>query len=254
MHYAALTHEALILLGWHGETCDKKRAAEDIREKILAAGQDGMAYLGTYLGKRYCVGYMVDWFDNQPYLINPEVDQGVVVPLTEEIGERAIREAHNRLPYIKNKDGSPPAEHFNRIVRGFIVEFAVRYWFRKQYPSLYTAPANWNNPRKWCNHDFRIKSPRGTIIQMDVAGPHRDGLYGATSTGKPIANIHVLACRRDGYVHIMGFKKGADFQKGAFAAECAQPISRLLVYLNMLRESECTGYDYADFKKLIRNL
>lgn len=242
MHYKDLARAAFIRCGGSETDPDIRSVAEDLREKVLDVGTQGMCYLH----RPYYAGALRDWFTPQMTLLN--VERIRVADYTLSLGVEAATEAILRAPHIRNKDGSTPRQHATRIAKGLTLEMAVKDWFRKRWPRFYRGPENENDPTQWCGHDFRLLVPPGREITVDVAGERRDGLFGVRSGGKPTADLHVIVTDEDWAVFMHGIEPGERFRQELFTSQQCQPIDRFSVWLNCLDN----GYDYGALKASLR--
>jgi hypothetical protein len=257
MHYAELAEKGLARLGGKKEDVDWLRVKEDVREKLLLAGQHGTAYVP----RPYCLAVMVDWFPLPQLTINARVEE-FRIPLRSDVCLEAMKDALLRFDYMETKTfGARRHQKLFRetgavlprlerrveaLVRGKLVEHHVAWWFRNRWPEAYREPENKGDYTKECPHDFALEFG-GRRFEFDVAGPNVNGTFGAPrGGGKRAVDFHVLASPREGHIAIHGFERGVRFAERIFK-EQSLPFVWLVVYLNCLRES----LPYAELARLL---
>jgi hypothetical protein len=239
LHYKDLTRLALGRLDLAPkEDVNEKEfrcIAEDVREKVLQQGsQHGLGYIGH----PECLGYLLEWFPKQTSLINGYPPEKVVP--TTDLCLVASTDALLRHSTILKKSGTD-LDHAKRVARGFLIQHVVADYFRNQWPSLWRPASNAGQFARPSADDFRLYIPsQGRVITVDVAGPHRDGLFGATRGGKPAADLHIVASIEHGWVMIHGFVWPDQFQSRRFSTVETQPFVWLRCFLNC----EVAGIDY----------
>lgn len=235
MRYTDLTRHALALLEITTPLngAQLRSIREDVREKILLQGA-GFGYTGAPL----CLGYLEEWFPPQRLLFNAE--EPIHVPASIQQYIRSAAESVLRFPYVKNKGGTLETRA-QRLAGGLLLQTAVSDYFRRRFPTLWRAASNARQYQRYAADDFRLWLPvHRQLVLVDVAGPHRDGLFGTTMAGKPTADLHILACAEEYTIAIQGFVSGREFSAGRFPPQCSLPISWLLVFLNC----EAQGINY----------
>lgn len=225
MHYAELTRQAFLRLHIPTTSVNWKRQIEDVREKLLKAGQHGFGYIAA----PHCLAYLKEWLPRET-MINPF--QPVHVAATLEAGERAIFEALMRK--FKDKTQARPKSIAKGRARGLLIEQHVTCWFRTKWPDMVLPPDNegmWERP---CDHDFKLRV-KGHILRIDVAGPKANGTYGKPKGGgKAATDIHVIASIEGNEVVIHGFVPGKEY-RDIFTTWDTHPIARLVFWLNCNR-------------------
>lgn len=238
--YKQLAIMALRELGWTGSQADFNKLAEDIREQVLLARCDGMAYIP----KPYCVGVIADWYSPDATLVN---ETYLPIPITVPAALRALEETHWRFPYMLNKSGSSEEIKLKRVGKGLLIENIVSEYFKEKWPDMWRPPENEGQYRMPCPHDFKIELPDGTLYRVDVAGKGQDDLYGTTVYGKQPADFHILAeLTRTGAL-LKGVVYPDVFQSGRIDGVIAQPVQRLIARLNTTKE----GYDFSEFTRIL---
>ena len=240
MHYAELTRRALQIVNLSFDDIGFRKWADELREKVFTAGLDGF----VYVGKPHHLVVLSSWFETD-WLFNTDVD-AIRIDVTSELATEAAREAALRVPHMVNKFNDSPEAQAERVARGLLIEKAVSGWFRSTFPTLWRPPDNDGDYKCWCGHDFKLKLRNQTWL-CDVAGSHRDGLYGVANGGKPNgAHIHILADDCSLTVNIKGFRYGNEFRGERFAAESSRSIVRLVFFLHC----QAMNLNYTKLKKL----
>jgi hypothetical protein len=197
LHYRKLTELALAELEIDPGKINLRRQVEDVREKILGAGQMNMFYTGESLG---CLGGLRRWFDDaQKRLFHPTA--GIRIRGDIRSGIEGGFEAVKRYPFMIQKNQR--AFEDNRIracLGGLILQRHVTDYFAQRWPGVYLPACN---DDKWmvpCDHDFRVRLNRE--YKVDVMGPHRDGHFGNGKDGNGRNEKHAvdyhLVCDFDG--------------------------------------------------------
>lgn len=212
LHYADLTERAMKSCGipqprlspWFGKNI------ENVREKLLLAGQHGT----FYTGKPLYAGAFRSWFMSDAQL-TITLDY-VEIAGSARAGVDGAFEALMRAPHmVIHNPGLANTERLNRIrSSGLVLEKHVSQWFERHYPDFYAEPANkgsWTQP---CSHDFRL-SVHGRTFAIDVAGPDEGGNYGRRGRKHP-TDLHFICrlqgdhCAWEGVVRGEGYKQDID--------------------------------------------
>lgn len=224
MKYQTLTEMAVASFGKSRRDVDWNDQIEDVREKLLLAGQYGFGYIG----KPYAFAYLIEWLPT-PTLFNHT--KPTTIDANLEAGKQAVFEGLMRSPYLIHKTSAPLEVARLSGANGLLMEAHVKQWFQRRYPSLYRPP---DNDHKWtqpCFHDFKLQCGQ-RLYMVDVAGPLRTGLYGLPEGGgKKPAEIEVLVGIEGNKVVIKGFVAGAEFDH-RFTEFESHPFGRLAFYLS----------------------
>lgn len=265
MHYADLTELALIAARIPAAKVDIKRQKEDVREKILQAGQNGMFYVGSPL----CMGAKTRWFRLAQRHLLVSVDETIRIPFDLETTMAASEEAQLRFPMMaKKRDWSKAACHLfannpraaltdpatladlRKLIRittrGLVNEAHVSQWFRSQWPALWIEKTNATDYTRPCSDDFRLMIG-GRLRTVDVMGPNSNDDFRNPGGGKRPAYYHVL-CRldADGVVWERAVR-GEDFAStdDAIPEHVGLTAVQMTVYLN----SVAGGIDYSMLRR-----
>ena len=206
--------------------------AENVREKLLLAGQCGTFYAGSPL----CVGGLRHWFvvDQLQFTTDWITIQGNAQAGANGAFEALMRSRHMVIhnPSLRNTELLNKARS-----SGLVLEHHVAGWFKAHYPTLYREPENqgiWDRP---CNHDFKLASD-DWMIKVDVSGPDWRGQYGHRGR-KPKADVHLL-CRITGAdCTFEGVVRGESFGENCIPMTASSPTA-FLVWLNCF----IAGIDY----------
>jgi hypothetical protein len=231
MHYRELTHQAIQLIKNHSLTEHEMfRAAEDVREKLLQAKRLGTFYApdAGYLGA------MQSWFPSRQMVMNFDF---VTIPSNLRASFDGGFEAIMRLPHMKTKVINSPARYM-ACVKGQILEKHVAYWFQSQYPNIYSPPANSDDWRSGCDHDFLLNLPTVGKLKIDVMGANKNGKY-KMPQGKPHTSVHLLCRSTNNAVLWEGCVRGSQVKNEVIPAKTFSPIC-FLVWLNC----QLHGIDY----------
>lgn len=186
IHYAELTRLALVQLGLNDNDVNWQRQIEDVREKMLLAGQ----YDTFYTGKPHCLAGVSWWFESsQLRLLNPS--SGVVIPGDATAGADGAFEALMRDPFMKVKTSAPCEKIARGRANGIVLEKHVAYWFQTRWPEFYLPPDNEGQWSAWCDHDFKLKI-NGNTYKIDVSGKKLNGSYGNPGQGKRRVDFHLI--------------------------------------------------------------
>jgi hypothetical protein len=225
IHYADLTRMALAKIGVRESQVAFKKEAENVREKLLMAGQRGTFYAGAPT----FAGALRFWFVSDAQ-INMTLD-GVRIPGSAQAGVDGAFDALMRSPYMMvHNRGLENTEKLNRVrSSGMVLEKHVTNWFNQEYPDFYGEAANagiWQRP---CSHDFTL-SIGGRRFLIDVAGPDAHGQYGRRGRKHP-TDLHLI-CRVDGD-HCLweGVVRGEGFNESIDPISIFSPTA-FLVWLN----------------------
>lgn len=225
MHYRDLTKQALEELDY--PESELYRAKEDVREKLLEAGQRGLGYFG----RPHCLGYAKAWFEKTTPGFFNETHEGIVLPVSASAAKDAGKELAMRKDFLRTKHADSE-RRWEGASRGFVIEKIVSDYFRREFPEQFKGPDNEGKWESYCNHDFKLLV-NGIWCEFDVAGPDGEGRFGNV-TSKPKCPFHLIAeFTDDGWsVILRGWKKGADFCQQKFSSWETLPICRLVVSLN----------------------
>lgn len=240
LHYAELTRLGLGRLGVSEQQVNWKRQIEDIREKLVQAGQYDTAYTGEPL----CLVLLQSWVRKEEALHLFNSAKPIVIDPNFPASEEACFEALMREPHMIKKTATSRERRNRGLARGMLIEQHVKDYFRLSWPDYYVPPDNdgkWDRP---CDHDFKLRIGV-RLRKVDVAGEHLDGHYGL-STRKRAVNIHVMARLSGNTLVLDGFSPGDEFS----AREDVDwwhlnPIQPLVVYLNCQK----VGIDYAALRQ-----
>ena len=246
MHYRLLAQQAL------GEICGSDdiskelldAAAEDVREKVLAARKHGTFYTGPPLFS----GALMEWFSSrQPNLLNSEPP--VSIDGRAICWSDALQEVRRRGPHLQTKTLDVPGYiRWTAAIEGYSLEKHVSEWFRVRYPAFWKPATNEGDFTRPCNHDFALHVGKYRLL-VDVMGQLRTGLYGMPPGKKP-ANIHLISAMDGPGAIIYGYKDRSEIalvansQKPFHPGE-TQQLSHLLVWLNC----HAAGIDYESARR-----
>ena len=213
IHYSELTETAM--RERLGIVAPKRRDgftknAENVREKLLMAGQRGTFYTGDPL----YAGALRSWFysDAQIELV---VDS-ITIPGSAEAGAAGAFEVLMRDPYMVIHNPSlANTERLNKTrSRGMVLEKHVSMWFQRNFPEFYEEAGNFENWSRPCSYDFALTID-GRMYLIDVAGPDQYGLFGKRGSKKP-TDIHLMCrilgdnCALEGVVRGNGYRASID--------------------------------------------
>lgn len=235
IHYAELTRMALIRLGVRDSQTEFRKEIENVREKLLIAGQRGTFYTGAPL----FAGALRHWFVSDAQL-SFSVDY-IEIGGSAQAGAEGAFEALMRSPSMVIHNASlANTERLNRVrSSGLVLEKHVALWFKRNYRQFYEEAENagaWTRP---CDHDF-VLSVNGRKFKVDVAGPDDRGMYGRRGKKHP-TDIH-LACRIVGDNCVWeGVIRGNGFNESIDPRSIFSPTA-FVVWLNCAK----AGIDYQD--------
>lgn len=227
LHYADLTERAMKACGipqprqspWF------KKNIENVREKLLQAGQ----YETFYTGAPMFAGAFRSWFVSDAQLAMT-LDY-VEISGSAKAGAEGAFDALMRSPHMLiHNPGLAHTERLNRIrASGLVLEKHVSQWFERRYPEFYADPDNhgaWTIP---CSHDFKLVV-ENRVFAIDVAGPDENGNYGKRGRKRP-TDLHFI-CRLHGD-HCLweGVVRGEGYQPDIDPASIFSPTA-FLVWLN----------------------
>lgn len=205
IYYIELAGMVLTHLEWNFDADLKRAVAEDLREKILEAGQQGLGYSG----KPHYLAWFKRWLPAGRTLFS---DSKIPIPITRDAALMAAIEGMLRFEHILNKKADGKEAHAARIANGFIIEKTVSNWFRLNWPGAWQPPQNERRWAEWCDHDFRLSlAASSRVLKVDVAGPGADGLVGVRYGGKPRAELHIIAEGHHLGVAVIGYETGETF-------------------------------------------
>lgn len=231
MHYRKLTLAGLYRLGFNAEKRKKlnwSRQMEDVREKMLKAGQFGC----FYLGKPYCLGAKRIWF--QANRINVPGEDDIVMSIPGELMASEMKDALLRSQHMVQKHATSPERLNEARANGLTIEAALREYFKSHWPAFYREAANKGQYATWCDHDFRLVV-NGYDWKVDVSGQRLNGTYGNPGSGKKAVDWHLLARLDYGGVVWEGVVSGKKFGD-LVQIEETMPAKNFAVYLNCYRE------------------
>jgi hypothetical protein len=236
IHYAELTKMTLEKMGLQKEHVHWQRQIEDVREKMLIAGQ----YDTFYVGNPLCVGAIKWWFESeQQRLLLPT--SGILIPGNASSGASGAFNALMRDPYMIVKTRARNERIKEARANGFIIEQHVSDWFQLHWPEFWQPPDNQNKFKSWCDHDFKLNLD-GKIIKVDVSGKKLNGTYGNPGKGKKKTDFHLLCEIQSANILFSAVRSGSNYMNiidselGSIAPE------RLIVYLNCLKYDMDYGY------------
>jgi len=238
MHYRGLTLAGLQKLGRSKEGVNWTRQIEDVREKMLEAGQYGT----FYLGKPYCLAAKRDWFITDRFFA--PIGQSQRISIDPGLIETVTFEALMRQPYMQKKN--PFANEGRRLAalaKGLAIEAPVKQFFREQWPDFYLQP---DNEGKWtipCDHDFWLLVD-GYRWKIDVCGPNQYEEYRNPGQGKKSVAFHLLCRRESGYIIWEAVHKGENFQGTVTLENAISPLV-FIVFLNCYKY----GVPYDELKQ-----
>ncbi len=222
LHYTELTRLAFERLGVSKDRVNWSRQIEDVREKLLVAGQHGFGYVGS----PHCLAYLKEWVSQQA-MLNPL--SPIRLSANLEASERAVFEG--LLRKFLDKTGARPETIARSRARGLLIQEHVRSWFTAKWPKMVLPPDNEGEWERPCDHDFKL-NVNGRVLRVDVAGPRATGDYGRPQGGgKKGTDVHIIASIVDDSVAIHGFVPGRGFAD-TFTAWDTQPICRMAFWLN----------------------
>jgi hypothetical protein len=234
LRYTELTEMALGDLGLSKADVCWRRQIEDVREKMLLAGQ----YDSFYVGAPHCLGGLRWWFRNgQLRLLHPT--PGIVIPGNATWGAAGAHEALRRDPYLKIKSSVPREKIAWARARGFVLEKHVAGWFKENWPDFYLPPENEREWRRGSNHDFKLRVD-GRVFKVDVSGPRQDGQFGNPGQGKRRADFHLICEIVGRDVLWKSVFAGGDYGRVIFPDFTGIWPERMAVWLNCKRD----GIDY----------
>lgn len=245
LHYTDLTERGLKQLGLTRQDVNWQRQIEDIREKMLLAGQQDT----FYIGKPHCLAGVRWWFESdQLRLFNPTL--GIIIPGNATAGANGAFEALMRDPWLKTKTHAPDERRLRARANGFVLEKHVAHWFQARWPGFYQPPENKGQWEKSCDHDFKLNI-KGNVAKVDVTGPRLNGYYGNPGQGKHSTHFHLL-CEIVGQdVVWRSVYKGQDYQTYIYPeGQIFGGIwpERMAVWLNCHQD----GLDYQAIKSAVR--
>ena len=185
VHYGELTRLALKSLGIRESQTLFHKERENVREKLLQAGQRGTFYTGPPL----YAGALRQWFvrDSQLSMTLDVIE----MPGSAQAGVDGAFEALMRAPYMMQKSSAVHTERLNRVrSSGLVLEQHIAQWFSRRYPSLYLDADNQGQWQRPCDHDFKL-SVDGRVYKVDVAGPSDNGTF-KKSPYKKATDFHLL--------------------------------------------------------------
>lgn len=229
LHYSELTKMALAAVGKNPAQVLWRKEIENVREKLLCAGQRGTFYIPS----PFCMGALRHWFKLDQLSFNLET---VVIPGNASAGVAGGIEAWARSDYMEVHNSALKNTHYLKSLRvkALVLEKHVSEWFRENYPEFYSEPDNHGNYERWCNHDFKL-SVYGKTYRVDVAGPDRNGDYGHRGK-KPKTDVHLL-CRLVGKNCLWDAVVRGDGFSQTVIPETATSPTAFLVWLNCAKNN-----------------
>jgi hypothetical protein len=146
----------------------------------------------------------------------------------------------------KNRNASRD-ERVRGLARGMVIQEHTIAWFREHWPEFYRDADNTGQWTRPCRHDFKLQVPGHGVLEIDIAGPRRDGTYGNPVGGKPKTDLHLL-CRLDVvgqnivWEGVVSGKRYAQLQ--TVVPELTTSPESLTVWLNCVQ----AGLDYGGLK------
>lgn len=225
LHYAELTEQALYRLNLSPHHVNMAKEKENVREKLLVAGQYGT----LYTGEPAYAGALRHWFvsDRQ---ISLKLPDEIEIPGNAEAGAVGAFEALMRAPFMAVHNAMIPHTIINMTrASGLVLEQHVSRWFQQQYPTIFQPADNAGDWRSACDHDFKLRI-HGRTYGVDVFGPDHRGQYG--KRGKKRATDLHLRCRIQGRNCIWdGVVRGEHYQSEIAPDSIFSPTA-FLVWLN----------------------
>jgi hypothetical protein len=226
-HYADLTRQAVERLGYRIDRVDMERSKEDVREKMLLAGQYG----AFYLGRPYCLAAKRHWFKG-PQLELLQLDT-VVIPGNATSGYEGAFDALMRHAHLIHKNPLASVATVVRArARGKVVEQHVVDLFALRWPGFYLPPDNARKYKRVCRHDFKLKIDR-RIYEVDVTTKN------ALPAGKHVVDFHLFCQLVGPDVIWRGVAPGKLFATNPAPEQMLSP-QRMVVWLNC----KAKGFDY----------
>jgi hypothetical protein len=226
VHYRMLTERAVERLGVAASRINWKRQVEDVREKMLCAGQYGTAYVG----EPHCVGLIRSWFPSQQLdLLNADTEAVRIDPdllaVVDGVVEGWQREEH----MLRKARAACDVSRMRGLFRGVTIEALVREYFRAMWPDFYAPPDNEGKLDAWCGHDFKLRIGGRTHL-IDVCAPKLNGSY-AAPPNKPRADMHLSCTLERPAVMWRGVATAQVFKDGKHPVQHRSPL-RMVVWLN----------------------
>lgn len=235
--YGDLTRIALMELGVPFSEIDLKKEKENVREKLLLAGQYNCFYTGAPL----YAGAMRNWFVADDHQQLSLVVDYIKIPGNASAGASGAFEALMRSGYMQvhNRELAN-TELLNRgRASGLVIEKHVTNWFSKQYPEFFAEPENHNVWHQPCSYDFSL-TVDGRQWKIDVAGPDKNGSYGKRGAKKS-THMHLLCKIVGDYCAWEGVVRGKEFNAYIDPSSIFSPVA-LIVRLNCAKH----GINYED--------
>jgi hypothetical protein len=243
LHYAELTKLALVECGLTKRDVNWSRQIEDVREKMLLAGQHETFYIGA----PYCLAGVRWWFQSEQLrMFHPST--GVFIPGSAQSGADGAFNALMRDPDLKVKTNAPVPRIKRGRANGFVIEQHVADWFKHYWPKFYIAPDNEGQWKRWCDHDFKLVVD-GVAYKVDVSGKRLNGTHGNSGQGKKRIDFHLLCELIDRDVLWSDVRTGATYNKVIISEQGGIWPERLIVWLNCRHN----GIDYKAIKDHVNN-
>jgi hypothetical protein len=238
MHYAKITELALDHLGVPIKSISWHRQIEDVREKMLLAGQFGT----FYIGQPSCLGGLKWWFENaQRRMIHPT--EGIRIAGHASHGVGGAFEALMRDEEMTKKTNAPIERVRKGRARGLVLQAHVTGWFGEKWPEFYRPPDNKGLWKQSCNHDFKL-AVGDKVFEIDVSGPRSNGTFGNPGGGKRVADFHLICEIVGKNVWWRSVVEGEKFTKDISPDFDGVWPERMIVWLNCERD----GIDYKEIK------
>lgn len=194
IHYAELTELAmreLEIVNPDRDASGFRKNIENVREKLLLAGQRGTFYTGSPL----FAGALRSWFVSEAQLAMT-LDY-IAIPGSAQAGVAGAFDALMRAPYmVTHNPNLAHSEWLNRVrSSGLVLEKHIAQWFKRQFPEFYGEASNHNEWTQPCSHDFTLTVNNRKFL-IDIAGPDEQGRFGRCGRKHP-TDIHLI-CRIDG--------------------------------------------------------
>lgn len=234
LHYKTITNLALKSLGVHPSSVNLIKEIENVREKLLIAGQRGTFYTGAPL----YAGALRSWFVSDAQ-ISMTLDC-IEIPGSAKAGADGAFESLMRAPFMVIHNPSlANTERLNRArSSGLVLEKHVAQWFQREYPDFFSDAENSGIWTRHCSHDFSL-TVAGRKFLIDVAGPDDRGNFGKRGR-KSSTDIHLL-CRIAGdSCFFEGVVRGNAYQTDIDPQQIFSPTA-FIVWLNCAK----AGIDYS---------
>lgn len=230
LHYMELTEKALQRLDLQKNDVNWSRQVEDIREKMLEAGQYGT----FYIGKPFCLAGLRFWF-RRPQLRLFKPTEGIFIAGNVSCGIEGAFETAMRGYFMTKKHASAEDERrFRAMAQGLVIEQHVSHYFKIHFPNFYQKPDNYHQWTKPCDHDFKLKVDNKQY-KIDVTGKRLNGFFGNPGRGKKTVDFHLICEVIDDSVRLISVFSGKHYKGTIFPESGGYIPEVLLVWLNCLQ-------------------